>query len=121
MEKANCYECKWRGSVPGDAHSCCKHPDLKEAINDPVSGMMAMFASVGRAAPQIDIQAISDKFEIKANYDGIKRGWFNWPWNFDPVWLKNCNAFEAKETVNHAISSAVSEENGPQTTIDSKL
>lgn len=97
QKKPNCYQCKYRGNVPGDAHSCCKHPDLNGATNDPAANIMAIFASVGRVSPQIDIQAISDKFQIKANYHGIKKGWFNWPWNFDPVWLENCNAFEDKE------------------------
>jgi len=95
-----CYDCKYRGKIPGDAHSCCKHPDLNGATNDPFAGMMAIFASVGRVNPQIDIQAISSKFQIKANTTGIKRGWFNWPWNFDPVWLENCNAFEEKNLSN---------------------
>lgn len=27
---------------------------------------------------------------------GIRRGWFFWPYNFDPVWLKSCNGFEAQ-------------------------
>jgi len=58
---------------------------------------MAMFASIGRVDPQIDLLAISEKFNIRANSHGIKRGWFNWPWNFDPVWLENCNAFTSKE------------------------
>jgi len=30
MAKPNCYECKHRGTVPGDAHSCCRHPGLAE-------------------------------------------------------------------------------------------
>ena len=25
--KANCYECKFRGNVAGDAHSCCNYPE----------------------------------------------------------------------------------------------
>ena len=58
--------------------------------------MMAMFA--GRTEQQVAVmKATSEKFQIKANITGIKRGWFNWPWNFDPVWLENCNAFEPKE------------------------
>jgi hypothetical protein len=95
-KKANCFNCKWRGGVIGSVHSSCKHPDLKGTTNN-LDAVMAIFASVGRADPVIDIQAISDKFQIKANYHGIKKGWFNWPWNFDPVWLENCNAFEVKE------------------------
>lgn len=98
MKDKKCYSCKHRGGIPGDAHSCCKHPDLDGATDDPFLGMMAMFANIGRTGPQVDvIKATSEKFEIKANYHGIKNGWFNWPWNFDPVWLENCNAFDPKE------------------------
>ena len=97
-----CYDCKWRGSVPGSVHSCCKHPELKSATEDPLAGIMAMFSSIGRSKPQIDIMAISKKFEIKANPTGIKRGWFNWPWNFDPNWLENCNALEVKGEKNES-------------------
>jgi hypothetical protein len=96
MIEKNCYKCKWRGTVPGDTHSCCRHPDLKDAGNDAFAGMMAIFASVGRTTPQISIKAFAEKFEIRANLHGIKKGWFNWPWNFDPLWLENCNAFEIK-------------------------
>jgi hypothetical protein len=56
--------------VPGSAHSSCKHPDLKEVNKDPfagMAGMMAIFRSVGRGEPAIDIMALSKKFEIRAN------------------------------------------------------
>jgi hypothetical protein len=96
VEKENCFKCRWRGSVPGSAHTSCKHPDLKEVNKDPFGGMMAMFASVGRGAPIVDISAFSKKFEIRANSHGIAKGWFNWPYDFDPVWLENCNAFEIR-------------------------
>ena len=33
---------------------------------------------------------------VKGNEVGIKRGWFTWPWNFDPVWLIECNGFKLK-------------------------
>jgi hypothetical protein len=94
MIENDCYKCKWRGTIPGDAHSRCTHPDLKGAGDDVFAGIMAMFASVGRTSPQIHIQAFLKKFEIRADPHGIKKGWFNWPWNFDPAWLENCNAFE---------------------------
>lgn len=95
-EGLDCYTCKHRGMVPGDAHSCCRHPDLKGAADDPFAGMMAIFASKGRTAPVVAVEAALEKFEIRANPHGIRRGWFNWPWNFDPVWLVNCNAYEEK-------------------------
>lgn len=35
--------------------------------------------------------------EVTGNPHGIKNGWFNWPYNFDPVWLETCNGFEGKD------------------------
>ena len=33
---------------------------------------------------------------IKGNEHGIKEGWFMWPFNFDPIWLENCDGFKEK-------------------------
>jgi hypothetical protein len=30
---------------------------------------------------------------VIGNPNGIKRGWFNWPLNFDPTWLQSCDGF----------------------------
>ena len=94
--KPNCYDCEYKGSVPGSAHICCNHPNLGLENADPMLKVLATFASVGRIGP---IQAGIDKLGIKANYHGIKMGWFNFPFNFDPVWLENCDGFKAKEEV----------------------
>ena len=59
-KRPNCYNCKYRGEVPGSAHSSCSKANLK----------------------------------IKGNEHGIKSGWFNHPFNFDPVWLQECNGFK---------------------------
>lgn len=38
---------------------------------------------------------------VIGNTHGIARGWFFWPFNFDPTWLVSCNGFKAKlEKVN---------------------
>ncbi len=88
--KPNCYECRWRGQCPGDAHSKCCHPYNAPLLNDPMLQMMGIFASVGRG----DMPAMSDKrLKIKANDTGLRRGWFHYPFNFDPVWLENCEGF----------------------------
>jgi len=34
---------------------------------------------------------------VKGHPHGIKNGWFIWPFNFDPVWLENCDGFTPKE------------------------
>ncbi len=93
--KPNCYECEYRHSVPGDAHSCCKHPSLGDIDGNPLAQMLGIFASVGRVPP---MQVGVDKLGIKANYHGIKNGWFNFPFNFDPVWLEECNGFKTTES-----------------------
>ncbi len=97
MDKPNCYECEWRGSVPGSAHICCKHPSLKEATDNPMLQMAGIFASVGRFPPMV---VNSPELNIKGNQHGIKSGWFNFPFNFDPVWLEECNGFKPKEVTN---------------------
>ena len=88
--KPDCYECQYRGDVPGDAHSCCRHPALGDISSDTLAQVFAIFASVGRVAP---VQVVIDKLGIKANYHGIKNGWFNFPFNFDPLWLEKCKGF----------------------------
>lgn len=94
MVKPNCYECKWRGSVPGDAHSCCNHPLVSDERKDHLTNMFAMFANVGRINP---IQPKINKLNIRADDYGVKSGWFNFPWNFDPTWLISCDGFDKIE------------------------
>lgn len=93
-KRSNCYKCKYRGTIPGDAHSCCNHPITKTDKN-PLTEMMAILASVGRVNPMIGDSA--KQLNIKLNEHGIKNGWANWPYNFDPVWLENCDGFEERE------------------------
>ena len=90
MEKPNCYKCVHRRDLPGDAHSACIHP--KAGGKDPMEGLMALLASVGRIYPVVDL-AGATILGIEANPHGIRKGWFNWPYNFDPVWLVSCDGF----------------------------
>jgi hypothetical protein len=64
-------------------------------MDNPIAQLMGMFASVGRIAP-IAIDPDTVEIKVKGDYHGIKNGWFNHPWNFDPVWLTECNGFKAK-------------------------
>ena len=72
MDNPNCYNCKWRGTISGEAHSCCRHPEVR--IND--NPMKAL--------------------HITGDELGRRRGWFSWPANLDPVWLLTCAGFEEK-------------------------
>jgi len=91
MNKPNCYKCKYRESVPGSAHSSCIHPANKR--DDPANEIMGMFASVGRVAPVKGETTLN----VKGDPHGIKSGWFNFPYNFDPCWLEECDGFTEKE------------------------
>ena len=88
MKKVNCYDCKHRGTIPGDAHTICHHPDVKQDSN-PFGALVDMIGGKNADAAK--------KLNIKGNEIGIRRGWFMWPANFDPTWLENCDGFEAKE------------------------
>lgn len=89
MSEPKCYNCKHRGEIPGDAHSCCRHPLVNHEAN-PFSALMLMLQGKNAAAEA--------KLNIRGNPIGIRRGWFLWPANFDPVWLLNCDGFESKES-----------------------
>lgn len=79
----DCYRCKYRGNVPGDAHSCCHYPGNQTGLLD--------FFAAENASNFI-------KLNIRADPHGVKMGWFHWPVNFDPTWLRNCDGFSAKDS-----------------------
>ncbi len=92
--KPNCYNCKHRKDVPGNAHSQCVHPKINLGSDtDSFSALFTIFDGRAMKAAQ--------ELEIRAEPHGIKSGWFMWPANFDPVWLNNCNGFEQEEKGNN--------------------
>ena len=93
MEKPNCYRCKHQGGVAGSVHSSCTHP--KAGGKDTAGNLFATLASVGRGGPVIDTTG-AKALDIRANAHGVRSGWFNWPYNFDPTWLESCDGFEDK-------------------------
>ena len=88
-DKPNCYKCRHRRTIPGDAHSRCAHPAIEGADENPfgamVQAMNGKFAEAGR------------QLGITGHALGVARGWFLWPAEFDPTWLLTCNGFEAKD------------------------
>ena len=95
----NCYKCEYRGGCAGSAHSCCEHPSVEK---NPIGELMGILGSVGRVPCTIS----PNNLGIKGNPHGIKRGWFNWPYNFDPTWLENCNGFKQKGESNENADSS---------------
>jgi len=88
--KSDCYKCKHRGDLAGSAHSRCNHPAFQWTAN-PAMDVMAILSSVGRVPP---VRATAEGIEVAGNPHGVRHGWFNHPWNFDPVWLEKCTGHE---------------------------
>jgi hypothetical protein len=42
------------------------------------------------------IQCLEPKAQISGNARAAQKGWFHWPWNFDPIWLEECSKYEEK-------------------------
>jgi hypothetical protein len=89
--KPNCYECKYRSNISGDAHSCCKHPNNGNMDSD-IAILLSLLSSAHRGTPA-DMES---GLNIVGNPTGIQGGWFNWPFNYDPTWLENCDGFTQK-------------------------
>ena len=94
FREKKCAVCIHRATIPGDAHTRCAHPVITAAkASDPLGSALSILASVGRVDPVINVP-VAKKLSISADPTGIKNGWFNWPWNFDPTWLRTCVGFE---------------------------
>lgn len=57
-----CYGCAYRREVPGSAHTRCVFDWMKHD------------------------DAGARKILTEANAHGIKKGWFTFPFNYDPIW-----------------------------------
>lgn len=79
----DCYSCKFRGTVPGSAHSSCSA--LPEDIAMPIFISLALNHPIAGLEKYIDI-----------NKHGIQNGWANYPVDFDPIWIKSCSFYEKK-------------------------
>ena len=51
----------------------------------------------GEVAGSAHSQCKNLNAKVKGSPHGIKSGWFLWPFNFDPVWLENCDGFKKKQ------------------------
>ncbi len=90
--KIECWNCKHcrKGFT---AHKSCHHP-VTEGLHG--KGSMGLMAAVMGVRGNAAIAEVSKKLNIRADEHGIKNGWFNWPWDFSPTWLENCDGFKEK-------------------------
>src|SRR6266545_4726230 len=93
-DKPLCYGCRFRGDVPGSAHSSCKHPEIKG--DNKMAELFSLLGGNRRVCLGLITEPAAKTLEILGDPHGIRMGWFNWPYNFDPVWLRRCKGFEPK-------------------------
>lgn len=91
-KKFDCWTCRWKREIPGDCHIACAHPSLKGAVDDPIGQLLGALAS-GRRIP-VTRAVDTPQLNVRGNPAGIRGGWFNFPFNFDPVWLENCDGYQ---------------------------
>jgi len=92
-QKPNCYTCKHRRDLTGDAHSRCNHPTLAKLGVDTSDGIFGMFTGDASA-----VLAAVAALNVSGDKHGIANGWFVWPFNFDPGWLLTCDGYEPTES-----------------------
>lgn len=94
--KPNCYQCRHRRDLPGDAHSACHHPATRSMHEG--GGLLGLVAVLGKRSgfTGIEPSAAARALHVSGNPTAQARGWFLWPVNFDPVWLERCDGFEEK-------------------------
>lgn len=92
---SKCYSCKFRGTVPGSAHSSCNL--VKEMAKDSAidSGQVAAL-EIAFLTGKAKIKTEDDEEAIKLNPHGVKNGWANWPLDFDPIWVESCVMYTEK-------------------------
>ena len=82
-----CYKCKHKGTVAGSCHSSCEHPKIGDHKFIHALAIMKLGATfVG--------EKDNGGFIVMGEAHGVTSGWFNWPIDFDPVWLTRCDGCE---------------------------
>jgi hypothetical protein len=98
MEKGkNCYNCKFRGSVVGSAHSRCR-AITENSSNKEKAMELEILLATGKYEMSLSDNVTGESRPIvKLNEHGVKNGWAVWPINFDPIWVEDCAFFKEKE------------------------
>lgn len=55
--------------------------------------MADLFSLMNRMPKGCTPKTVAANLGVVGSQHGIDNGWFNWPYNFDPLWLESCNGF----------------------------
>ncbi|MBZ2166978.1 hypothetical protein [Methanobacterium spitsbergense] len=84
----DCDNCVYQGHLENSRHSTCQHPEVRHVIND--SDLLNQVI-VNYKKPTIHL---FNGFRIEREQQGIEGNWCLWPFNFDPIWIKECTGFK---------------------------
>ena len=103
---SDCYECKFRRTVPGSAHSSCKV--ISEVCTDKAQakGLEFLLAFGGKEI------LVNGKPAVDLDPHGIRNGWASWPIDFDPTWVRSCALYKKKNSENELNQQIVSDASG---------
>ena len=96
--KPDCYSCVYRARVPGSAHSSCRHPKIAPLLDDPLMELLSIMGGSRLGDMSMMFNSVYKLLNISGDEHGKKSGWFNWPVNFDPVWLISCDGYKDKNS-----------------------
>jgi len=95
MKKPNCYKCHWKKDLLGSCNVKCSHPLLLNETADENQFTMIMSALLSVRYIPFSLSG-NNPIGVVGDQHGIKNGWFNFPYNYDPVWLIKCQGFREK-------------------------
>ena len=81
MNERNCYNCKFKQNIAGDAHVSCEFPNLTANDKFSISGLLIANFKQGN-------QVLKSNFGFSVDSHPVQNGWFNFPINFDPNWIQ---------------------------------
>ena len=102
--KCNCWDCKGKGEVVDSTHIKCliALQELEIDTEHPLNMLVLLLGGVSIKPKDIDPKNGKVIFEIKGkkvvvDLHGYKHGWASFPFNFDPVWIDECELYQPKQ------------------------
>lgn len=88
----NCYNCVYRSRAGSNTrHSRCDHPVIDKLMSDPDALVLVMDGLVNKHKIPSGLWGL----EVEVKSSAIANRWGLWPFNFDPIWVEECNGFKA--------------------------
>ena len=97
--KPDCYQCEYHKPLGHKGRIGCFQPKVRGlrrmSSEDTMWGILGTLEGLPIAASNL-----SFLFGITINLEGMLKGEFRWPFNYDPTWLEACDGFKQKKPVN---------------------